>query len=118
VKKFDVGLFTILSVAVVGGSRRCFAGLCSVPEAIAAEILFCVRFSGARHDGATRRRRRAFISDLSKQLHPPPGRFGREGPAGGVACRSQTAAGLLPPRALPIEPFSPKQNPSPFSDRL
>ena len=49
---------------------------------------------------------------------PPPGGFGREGPAGGVACRSQTAAGLLPPRALPIEPFSPKQNPSPISDRL
>ena len=41
-----------------------------------------------------------------------------EGPAGGVACLSQTAAGLLPPRALPIEPFPPKQNPSPFSDRL
>ncbi len=44
--------------------------------------------------------------------------MGREVPAGGVACRSQTAAGLLPPRALPIEPFPPKQNPSPFSDRL
>ncbi len=53
-KKVAGGLFTILSVAVVGGSRRCFAGLCSVPEAIAAEILFCVRFSGARNDGATR----------------------------------------------------------------
>ncbi len=54
-KKFAVGLFKILSVAVVGGgSRRCFAGLGSVPEAIAAEILFCVRFSGARNDGTTR----------------------------------------------------------------
>jgi hypothetical protein len=51
VKKFAGGLFTILSVAVVEGSRRCFAGLCSVPEAIAAEILFCIRFSGARNDG-------------------------------------------------------------------
>jgi hypothetical protein len=51
VKKFAVGLFTILSVAVVGGSRRCFAGLCSVPEAIAAEILLRATSSGDRHDG-------------------------------------------------------------------
>ena len=49
---------------------------------------------------------------------PPPGGFGREGPASGVACRSQTAAGLLPLRALPIELFPPKQDPSPFSDRI
>ena len=40
-----------------------------MPDAIAAEILFCGKFSGARHDGATRRRRRAFIPDFSKQPH-------------------------------------------------
>ena len=53
-KKVAVGLLTILPVAVVGVSLRSFAGWCSVPEAIAAEILFCVRFSGARNDGTTR----------------------------------------------------------------
>ena len=52
-KKVAVGLLMILPVAVVGVSLRGFAELCSVPEAIAAEILFCIRFSGDRHDGRT-----------------------------------------------------------------
>jgi len=38
-------------VAVAWVSLRSFAGLCSVPEAIAAEILFCATSSGDRHDG-------------------------------------------------------------------
>ena len=50
-KKFAVGLLTILSVAVSGVSLRSFAGRCSVPEAIAAEILLRATSSGDRHDG-------------------------------------------------------------------
>jgi hypothetical protein len=51
VKKFAVGLLTILPVAVLGVSLRGFAGRCSVPEAIAAEILLRATSSGDRHDG-------------------------------------------------------------------
>jgi hypothetical protein len=51
VKKVAVGLLTILPVAVVGASLRGFAGQCSVPEAIAAEILLRATSSGDRHDG-------------------------------------------------------------------
>lgn len=43
-KKVAVGLLTILPVADVGVSLRSFAGRCSVPEAIAAEILFASDF--------------------------------------------------------------------------
>ena len=50
-KKFAVGLLTILPVAVLGVSLRGFAGRCSVPEAIAAEILLRATSSGDRHDG-------------------------------------------------------------------
>ena len=75
-------------------------------------------FGQGGEEGASPKRAVPTEPTPGKDKRPAAGRFSRTGPSGFVAPQSKTHEGYSPSSRLASQPFSRKQHPLEFSDRL